>query len=41
MAEGKYTFIGYIGEKYKKQIDNMVYALYGLIPEEIAIVEGK
>ncbi len=25
----------------KKQIDEMVYALYGLTPEEIAIVEGK
>ena len=23
------------------QIDKMVYALYGLTPEEIAIVEGK
>jgi hypothetical protein len=25
----------------EKQIDEMVYALYGLTPEEIAIVEGK
>ncbi len=25
----------------EKQIDDMVYALYGLTPEEIAIVEGK
>lgn len=25
----------------EKQIDKMVYALYGLTPEEIAIVEGK
>ncbi|MBI4848031.1 MAG: N-6 DNA methylase [Nitrospirae bacterium] len=25
----------------EKQIDEMVYALYGLMPEEIAIVEGK
>jgi hypothetical protein len=23
------------------QIDEMIYALYGLTPEEIAIVEGK
>ncbi|OGQ47727.1 MAG: hypothetical protein A2W63_01070 [Deltaproteobacteria bacterium RIFCSPLOWO2_02_44_9] len=26
--------------KYKKQIDQMVYKLYNLTPEEIAIVEG-
>ena len=25
----------------EKQIDEMVYALYGLTPEEFAIVEGK
>ena len=25
----------------EKQIDGMVYALYGLTPEEITIVEGK
>jgi hypothetical protein len=25
----------------EKQIDEMAYALYGLMPEEIAIVEGK
>ena len=25
----------------EKQIDEMVYVLYGLTPEEIAIVEGK
>jgi len=25
----------------EKQIDKMVYALYGLTPEEIAIVDGK
>ena len=25
----------------EKQIDEMVYALYGLTPEEIAVVEGK
>ena len=25
----------------EKQIDKMVYALYGLTPEEIAIVEGR
>jgi len=25
----------------EKQIDEMVYALYGLTPEEIAIVEGR
>jgi len=25
----------------EKQIDEMVYALYGLTPDEIAIVEGK
>jgi adenine-specific DNA-methyltransferase len=25
----------------ENQIDEMVYALYGLTPEEIAIVEGK
>ncbi|MDI6728677.1 MAG: hypothetical protein QMD44_07115 [Thermodesulfovibrionales bacterium] len=25
----------------EKQIDEMVYALYGLTPEEIAIVEGE
>lgn len=25
----------------EKQIDELVYALYGLTPEEIAIVEGK
>jgi len=25
----------------EKQIDEMVYALYNLMPEEIAIVEGK
>lgn len=27
--------------EYEKEIDQMVYALYGLTPEEIAIVEGK
>ena len=25
----------------EKQIDEMVYALYGLTPEEIVVVEGK
>jgi hypothetical protein len=25
----------------EKEIDEMVYALYGLTPEEIAIVEGR
>jgi hypothetical protein len=25
----------------KRQIDKMVYDLYGLTPEEVAIVEGK
>jgi hypothetical protein len=25
----------------EKQIDEMVYALYGLTPEDITIVEGK
>jgi hypothetical protein len=25
----------------KKQIDEMVYALYGLTPEEIAIIERR
>jgi hypothetical protein len=25
----------------EKQIDQMVYELYGLTPDEIAIVEGK
>ena len=25
----------------EKQIDQLVYTLYGLTPEEIAIVEGK
>jgi hypothetical protein len=25
----------------EKQIDDMVYAVYGLTPEEIATVEGK
>ncbi len=25
----------------ERQIDKMVYALYGLTPEKIAIVEGK
>jgi hypothetical protein len=25
----------------EKQIDGMVYAIYGLTPEEIAIVEGR
>lgn len=25
----------------EKQIDEMVYTLYGLTPEEIAIVEGE
>lgn len=25
----------------EKQSDEMVYALYGLTPEEIALVEGK
>ena len=25
----------------ERQIDEMVYALYGLTPEEIAVVEGK
>jgi len=25
----------------ERQIDKMVYALYGLTPEEIAIVEGE
>ncbi len=27
-------------EKYRKQIDQMIYKLYGLTPEEIALVEG-
>jgi len=26
---------------YKKKIDQMVYDLYGLTPDEIAIVEGR
>ena len=25
----------------EKRIDEMVYALYGLTPEEIAVVEGR
>ncbi len=25
----------------ERQIDEMVYALYGLTPEEVAVVEGK
>ncbi|MEK7713131.1 MAG: hypothetical protein AAB302_00150 [Deltaproteobacteria bacterium] len=25
----------------EKQIDEMVYVLYGLMPEEIAVVEGR
>ena len=36
MTEG-----GIVGTATEKQIDEMVYALYGLTPEEIAIVEGK
>lgn len=28
-------------KEYEKQIDQLVYQLYGLTPEEIAIVEGK
>jgi len=28
-------------EEYEKQIDQMVYKLYGLTPDEIAIIEGK
>lgn len=28
-------------DKWEKQIDQKVYELYGLTPEEIAIVEGK
>ena len=27
--------------RFEKEIDEMVYALYGLTPEEIAIVEGR
>ena len=27
--------------EWKKQIDQEVYKLYGLTPEEIAIVEGR
>lgn len=28
-------------DDYEKQIDQLVYQLYGLTPEEIKIVEGK
>ena len=28
-------------KEYEHQIDQMVYELYGLTPEEIAVVEGK
>lgn len=28
-------------EKMQNQIDQMVYKVYGLTPDEIAIVEGK
>lgn len=28
-------------DKWEKQIDQKVYELYGLTPEEVAIVEGK
>jgi hypothetical protein len=28
-------------KEYKRQIDRMVYELYGLTDEEIAIVEGE
>ena len=28
-------------DKWEKQIDHKVYELYGLTPEEVAIVEGK
>ena len=28
-------------KEYEKQIDQLVYKLYGLTPKEIAIVEGK
>jgi len=28
-------------KEYEHQIDEMVYELYGLTPEEIAIVEGR
>ena len=28
-------------KEWEKQIDQKVYKLYGLTPEEIAIVEGK
>ena len=27
--------------EWEKQIDHKVYELYGLTPEEVAIVEGK
>jgi len=27
--------------RYEKQIDKLVYKLYGLTPEEVKIVEGK
>jgi hypothetical protein len=29
------------GKEYEKQIDQMVYNLYGLTEDEIKIVEGK
>lgn len=28
-------------KEYEKQIDELVYKLYGLTQEEVAIVEGK
>jgi hypothetical protein len=28
-------------KEYERQIDRMVYDLYGLTPEEITIVEGR
>ena len=28
-------------KEYEKEIDQMVYTLYGLTPEEIKIVEGE
>jgi len=37
MTEGEISDISAL----EKQIDEMVYALYALTPEEIAIVEGK
>jgi len=41
MTQGSQIVKHGITSALEKQIDEMVYALYGLTPEEIAIVEGE